>query len=342
LLEKRISNILIIGLGLIGGSFAKAVRSFDESISISALNRSEEPLNLALQENIINKKVKNIASDKYDLIVIASPLSSYQEIFSQISKDFNNKTIIIDLGSLKSFIADILPSNLKQNFIGCHPIAGKEVSGYENSESNLFENKKFIICKNSDQNEEIFEMLLDFIKNIKCDIDILDPKEHDKIFALTSHLPQFLSLLTKEFSPKNIEEEFLKAAFRLDNSNPKIWSEIFKLNEENIENYYIEFFENLANNIEKIDNDENVISPKPHQEFDGKFLKQNFAAIFFRFLVVKSYLEIKDLNKLKKYCGSGFQDFSKIINIEGHSHDELTKMILSNKDQIIKFFDKIS
>ena len=331
---------LIVGLGLIGGSFAKALHQHKISKEIFAFDLDAEAIDLAKNDGIIDGGADNLGllDKKFDFIVIATPLSVYEEIFDEISNYISPKTIIIDLGSLKNFIAEILPKNLEKNFIGCHPIAGSEKIGFENSDAKLFLNKKFIICKDTKNDSAVIKKVEDLVKIIGCNIDFLDAKKHDEIYALVSHLPQFLSFLTKEFSPKNIKDEFLKTAFRLDDSDPEIWADILELNEENMEEFYVKFFDNLENNI-------NVTPSSEKAEFsvtDIEFFETNFAAIFFRALVVKSYLEIPEIKTLKTYAGSGFRDFTSIINILNYEPEKLKNLIQKNQRKITKIFDSLS
>ena len=100
--------------------------------------------------------------------------------------------------------------------------------------SNLFFGKKFIICKNIFNKDEDIKKINSLFQKMGCNVDFIDAKAHDKIYALVSHLPQFISFLTKDFSPKINDR-----AFRLNNSNEKIWGDIFALNEKNIEEFYI-------------------------------------------------------------------------------------------------------
>ncbi len=242
---------LIVGLGLIGGSFAKALRQHKISAEIFAFDLDLESIDLAKNDGVINGGADNflMLEHTFDLIVIAAPLAAYEEIFAEISEAISPKTIVIDLGSLKNFITEILPKNLAQNFVACHPIAGSEKNGFENSDAQLFLGKKFVICPTAKNDLEAVKKVENLAKEIGCSVELVDAKKHDEIYALVSHLPQFLSFLTKEFSPKNIKDEFFKTAFRLDDSDPEIWADIFELNDENMEKFYVEFFDALEKEI---------------------------------------------------------------------------------------------
>lgn len=340
-----LNNTLIIGLGLIGGSFAKALKKSSSNFKIFANDLDENSLKQAKDLRVIDE-IFNLENDfsHFDLIVIATPLSFYKEILEKISKSVKKSTIIIDLGSAKSFITKILPKNLSENFVACHPIAGLEKNGFENSNENLFLNKKFIICNKGENANKISDLAI----KIGSKPEFLDAKKHDEIYGLTSHLPQFISFLIKEFSPKNIKDDFFQKCFRLDDSAPEIWEDIFKFNQNNLEKFYIELFENFAQIIEDLEESrgENFIknlkiTSKP-LDFDKVFFKENFAAIFFRALMVFSYLKIEKIKDYKELCGQGFKDFTLVANLLNYDEKELNSLLQKNYSKIIKIFNSIS
>jgi prephenate dehydrogenase len=343
--HKNFNKILIIGLGLIGGSFAKTCKKYKVTNEIFAFDLDQNSIDQAKETNIINGFV-SLDDDisAFDLIVLATPIINYDEIILKIINKISPQTILIDLGSVKDLK---IKNKLGKNFIPCHPIAGSEKTGFENSTEDLFYNKKFIICsENCD--ESALKKIENLVKNIGVNVEFLSAKKHDEIYALVSHLPQFLSFLTKEFSPQEIIDESLIKAFRLDNSDPKIWSDIFKLNQKNIEKYYLELFDNLAelmeilasSNIKKLITELNSIK-KDEIEFDEKFLTKNFAVIFFRVVLVFSYLKIKDIEKYKNFSGIGFKDFTSIIAILSLENNLLIDLIKKNQKEILKTFETL-
>lgn len=346
--QKLFSNVLVIGLGLIGGSFAKLLKKHNIAEIIYGFDPNLTNANSINYKTAIDKVFfKEDFNIEFSLIVIATPLQSYKDSFALIDKLFLTKNpIIIDLGSLKSFVEKLVPFELRENFIGCHPICGSQKSGFENSDEKIFENKNFIICKKPNHPKNITEKLEKLITRIGCNSLYLDSKKHDEIFALTSHLPQFLSFLTKETSPSNFESDFFQNAFRLDNSNPEIWEDIFKLNERNLEKFYLDFFEKLEINIEKLSqnklNIDDFIVSDNSPVLEEIFIKNNFAKIFFRILVVQSYLEVFSKTKFQQYIGSGFTDFTSIMSVMNNDKNEIKTLIDKNRDKILKFFDQIS
>lgn len=343
--NKNFSKILIIGLGLIGGSFARTLRKRKIADKIFAFDLNQNSIEAAKKLNVIDEFISLTADvASFDLIVIATPLTKYNEIILEIADKISSKTILIDLGSIKELK---IKNKLGKNFIPCHPIAGSEKTGFENSTDNLFSNKKFIICP-EDCDEIAVKKIENLIKEIGSDVEFLSAKKHDEIYALVSHLPQFISFLTKEFSPAEISDEFFTKAFRLDNSDPEIWSDIFKLNRKNIEKYYLEFFDNFAEimedlaalDLKKLLTELDFVK-KEQMEFDEEFLAKNFAAIFFRAIAAVSFLKIKDLEKYKSFSGSGFQDFISIISILNLENNLLTELIKKHQKEILKIFETL-
>ena len=355
--EKIFNKSLIIGLGLIGGSFAKALRKNDVSAKIYAFDQDPDSLEKAIKSGVIDDFIMlDEKISDFDFIVLATPLSAYKKIFETIAGKISPKAIIIDLGSLKNPVLKIVPKNLRPNFIACHPIAGSEKTGFENSDAELFLGKKFIICtENSDQNA--LKKVEEVVKKIGANVDFLEAKKHDEIYALVSHLPQFISFLTKDLSPKKITDDFFKTAFRLDNSDAEIWGDIFKLNDENLEKFYLEFFDNLEENIKSPNVtlslskglgletscfDKLSMTSCEFNAAQEKFLEENFTAIFFRTLIVLSYLQISEIKNFQNYAGSGFRDFTSIAAILNYEPEKLEKLIQKNRSQILKNFNSLS
>ncbi len=331
-------KILIIGLGLIGGSFAKALRAHKIGEEIFALDENIDTIEAAKNAGIINGF--SVIDQSFDLIVIATPLSTYEKIIAQISDVKPQNSVIIDLGSLKEFVVKKIPKNLEQNFVACHPIAGSDKSGFEHSFAELFLDKKFVIC-NKNNATKIAENI---INKIGGNVEFIDAKPHDEIYGLVSHLPQFLSFLTKEFSPKNNTQN----AFRLDNSSPDIWSDIFKINEKNLEKFYFEFFENLEKIVEKLENKDfaKIIDEISAQKTFNKNApcKEEFPLdenTLFRLIIVSSYLKIAKIKDFQNYAGSGFRDFTSIISVIECDKDSLLAAFAKNQKEILEFIKTI-
>ncbi len=314
------NKVNIIGLGLIGGSIAKSCKKHKISKFIAGYDINKAAVDLALANNTIDElyNFESEISDN-DLTIIASPLLSYEIIFKKLANRKINSSILIDIGSLKfcavNWAKNIL-NDKAANFIACHPIAGSDKSGITNSDSDLFLDKKVIITPAEINDLNDIKKVELFWQKIGSTVELLDAKEHDKIFALVSHLPQFLAFIAKE-AFENGDDEILNKHFRLQNSNPEIWQEIFALNRENIE-YYLRFY---LKNIDKF-----------LQNLHDSHSKSD--VISRRIALVSCFLNLPDIEQYKPFSGAGFKDFTAIIN-----HLEDTSNL--NQQSLIKFLNQI-
>ena len=252
------------------------------------------------------------------MVIIASPLSSYEEIAKKISLLIDDQVLIIDIGSLKDFVVEkILPifADKKQNFIPCHPIAGSEKSGVLNSNTDLFLNKKIIITPTDFSDKTAIKKISLFWQKIGAKPEIMDSKNHDKIFALVSHLPQFLAFTNRENIISDVE--IIKKHFRLQSSNERIWKDIFLLNKNNLDHYLNLFLENLR--IFSAGNFEQKISFLKKADAvlnltEKKFDQREEALILKRIILVSSFINIGDIEKFKSFGGIGFKDFTAVLS----------------------------
>jgi len=256
-----LNKISIIGLGLIGGSVAKALRNSSQQFQISAYDYPEI-LEKAHQQNVIDKKLNNIeeASDS-DIVFLCLPTDNSLEAFEKIIPLVGSKTVITDVCSVKGVFADKWSQQFgpktKGFYIGGHPMTGKETGGYENSDPLLFENSVYILSDKAKDYEHLKEFL-EIINLLGARVRFLDPYLHDEIIASVSHLPQLISVaLVNAVSESKSETNFLDFAAggfrdmtRIASSDPSIWEPVIKTNKMQILQALAKF--NLAM-IETID-----------------------------------------------------------------------------------------
>lgn len=308
------NKIIIIGLGLIGGSVAIAVKEKKLAQKILAYNRSADAINFALENNIIDEKFnfdQNLTKD--DLIIIATPLLAYEEIFQKI-KSQNYQSLITDIGSVKKYPEDLYSKIFKErnNFIPAHPIAGKETSSIFNADTDLFYNKKLIIT-NFCQNHENITKIKQLWQKIGSEVVFLDSLEHDEIFCLISHLPQYISFKFKEERPNDLPD-FLKKHLRIENSNPAMWQEIFTLNKDNLNKYYNIFEENYEK-LQKIsEKNLKIIAKQLNLNNFEQMTISNQEFFNQRLKIIIAFLQIEDVLKYSEFAGSGFKDFTSVFS----------------------------
>jgi prephenate dehydrogenase len=375
-----VQNLLIIGLGLIGGSIAKTLKSKNHNIKISAIDSNKASLDSAFSANIIDQII-DINSDLslYDLIIIATPLHCYQDIFLNLAKaKLHQDVIISDCGSVKDFIRPILPQELRPYFIGAHPIAGSEKIGYDASTSSLFDNKLAIIEDISKVNEikdflpEITakqQIITAFFTNLGCRIKNLNCEEHDIFYALASHLPQFLSFLInlelKDFKEISENSPYWQQSLRLTRSNKELWLDIFEVNREQV----LWSYGFLIDNLKKINlmiqqqrfTEFNLYMKRSlriakgiydEQKFDynellpsinlnAKFMDDNCDVVIISLMLATAFLQIEFLGNVSEYVGNGAVSFSlPILMWEGDS-SLLFDFIKKNHSGISKLINKV-
>ena len=238
----KIKKLAIIGLGLIGGSLAKAIKHCSPEITIAGFDYLEV-LDKALSDHTIDISLSTYKDAiGLDLIFLALPIDQSIKIFRELSPQLKNDQIISDLCSVKGIFADewkkIDSSGI---YIGAHPMTGKEKGGYKNSDSLLFENSTFIISEESKKYAALAEYA-DLIKSIGARITFLDPYLHDEIVAKVSHLPQLLSvILVNQAAIKKNGIQFIDFAAggyrdmtRIASSDFNIWESILKYNKGEI------------------------------------------------------------------------------------------------------------
>tara|TARA_X000001036_G_scaffold252578_1_gene235094 strand:+ start:1184 stop:2056 length:873 start_codon:yes stop_codon:yes gene_type:complete len=232
------SNILIVGLGMIGSSIALACKS--KGIHVKAFDIDKSVYEDALKNNVIDESVEffeNINSLEFvsdiDLIVIAVPPKQTLEVINKLNLIWNTGTTITDTSSVKNHIK---LENVN-NIVLSHPIAGSDKSGLSAADLNLFNNKKNVICNPFNADQIHLDRVENFWKGaLNMKISYMSVSEHDLIFAMTSHLPHLVSYALIDsirLSTLDVADNAgggLKEFLRLSGSNPEMWRDIFTLN----------------------------------------------------------------------------------------------------------------
>ena len=253
------NTVSIIGCGLIGSSILRAIQKRNLAKEVKIFDLSKEVGTYLKKENIclnISTDIRNCIKDS-DLIIIATPLSSYKEIILSIKDDLKRGTILTDTGSVKKEVMKIIHNiNLKEvNWIPSHPIAGTEESGPKAGNADMFENRWCIISPPKEVNTQSIKILKSFWENIGSKVKIMTPEEHDEILSLTSHLPHAIAYNIVR-TVINVEDKLkqeviqysaggLRDFTRIAASNPLMWRDIFLDNNENISKGIDNFIEKL-------------------------------------------------------------------------------------------------
>ena len=263
-------TISIIGCGLIGSSILRAIKAKNLAKEIKIFDHSKEVSSYLKKENIC----KNVSNDirqcviDSDLIIIATPLSSYKEIILSIKNSLKKNAILTDTGSVKKEAMKMIHNiNLTDvHWIPSHPIAGTEESGPKAGQAEMFENRWCIISPPKNCPEQPVKKLIALWVSIGSKVKIMTPEEHDEILSLTSHLPHAIAynivktVMSVEDKLKHEVIQYsaggLRDFTRIAASNPLMWRDIFLDNSENLSKGIDSFIEKL-NELKKAVNDKN-------------------------------------------------------------------------------------
>ena len=263
-------TISIIGCGLIGSSILRAIKSKNLAKEIKVFDHSKEVIAYLKKENIctnISNDIRECVANS-DLIIIATPLSSYKEIILSIKDSLKKNAILTDTGSVKKEVMKIIHNiNLKDvHWIPSHPIAGTEESGPKAGQAEMFENRWCIISPPKNCVERPLKNLRAFWEAIGSKVKIMTPEEHDEILSLTSHLPHAIAyniVKTVMSVEDKLKQEVIQYSAgglrdftRIAASNPLMWRDIFLDNSENVSKGIDSFIEKL-NELKKAVNDKN-------------------------------------------------------------------------------------
>ena len=271
-------KVCIIGCGLIGSSLARAIKKNNLAEKIVSSNRSD-----ATNKKVIELKIVDDSSsdpkkmvDGSDLVVIATPLSSYEDVILKIKDSLKNRVILTDVGSVKENILNLVEKNIPENisWIPSHPIAGTEESGPEAGFSALFQNRWCILTPSKKAKEKDINLLQTFWEKVGSKVDIMGAEQHDYILSITSHIPHLIAYNIVNTSI-NIQDEKesiivkysaggLRDFTRIAASNPIMWRDVFIQNKKNTSKMIDKFIRNLEDLKKAIENE------------DGKKLEQIF------------------------------------------------------------------
>ncbi len=269
---NNFNDISIVGLGLIGGSFALNLKRGGFKGKISAVDLNPSTIDKGISLGIIdNGDTSGEVLKSSDLIVIATPVGTYKSVLETIKKKTCNKKekfIVTDLGSVKGNLVYLCEKELYgiAKFVGGHPIAGTEKSGVENSVPDLFKGAKFIITPTENTDKTAKRKIKQLWKQLGSEVIEMNPFYHDKIFASVSHLPHIVAYSivdTIDILSANLGENLFgftgggfKDFTRIAMSDPVMWRDICFENKENILETIKVFKETLStieNLIEKND-----------------------------------------------------------------------------------------
>ena len=264
------NKVCIIGCGLIGSSLARAIKKHNLSEKIVSSNRSDIVNKKVLELKIVDDSssdTQKMVNDS-DLIIIATPLSSYENVILKIKNSLKNGMILTDVGSVKERVISLVEKAIPKDvsWIPSHPIAGTEESGPEAGFSELFKNRWCILTPSKKAKEKDINTLKSFWKKIGSKVDIMNAKQHDYILSITSHIPHLVAYNIVKTS-MDIQKEKQSAIIkysagglrdftRIAASNPIMWRDIFIQNKKNTSKEIERFIANLKDLKNAIENED--------------------------------------------------------------------------------------
>ena len=262
-------SVVIIGLGLMGGSVAKALKNKNPNIFIEAFDHNESALDLALDVGIIDQKlsnleqINNLDQNSVDIIIIAVPVIESLQVYDAIRSLFNSNITITDTASAKLLISNYLEDNYSSpaNIILSHPMAGSHNTGVGYADEAMFNNKKVLITELNNINEASEQKVSDLWKGLGAEVHKIDAKKHDEIMSYASHLPHVISYAVLSSIMTNPNKNIttfsaggLKDFVRIGGSDPKMWTDIFLSNKDSIVQA-IDAYKDSLDNLKELFND---------------------------------------------------------------------------------------
>jgi len=259
-------NIYIIGVGLIGGSFALDIRQLYPNANIFGIDHSELNLTKASALGIINDVATVNDLSHADLVVVAIPVNVIVEQLPIILSNISDNTLVIDAGSTKEAICQAVKNHpRRRNFLATHPIAGTEFSGPSSAIHSLYKGQTNIICQVEETAFKLQEKALKLFDGMGMRIRYMKPKAHDQHIAYVSHLSHISSfmlgktVIEKEKNERDIFDmagSGFESTVRLAKSSPEMWTPIFRQNKTNILKTLEEYIANLSQFKHHIENDD--------------------------------------------------------------------------------------
>ena len=254
-------KILIVGLGLIGGSYAQGLS--DEGYEVGAIDIKEESINYALNKKIIKHGMSIVEKEyikQFDIIIFTLYPHVFIDWLNKYQSYIKPNTIITDVTGIKGWLISEIKQILRDDlyYVGAHPMAGREVYGVENANKEIFYGANYIVTPTNDSKEEIISVVEEIGKILKFKYVVrLNPNEHDEMIGFLSQLTHCIaiSLMTCKDSTNLVKltGDSFRDLTRIAKINENMWSELFMLNKHELlrqMDLFNEQFQKLRNTIE--------------------------------------------------------------------------------------------
>lgn len=248
-------QVSIIGVGLIGGSFALDLRHHIPEVCVTGIDHNETHLTDALALGIVDQTGDLNTLLTADLVVLAIPVNAALKVLPKVLDLISDQAVVIDMGSTKEAICKVVSTHPRRGqFLATHPIAGTEFSGPSAAIQGLFKNKTNIICEVEKTLPALGEAVITVFKTMGMHLRFMAANDHDKHIAYVSHLSHISSfmlgktVIEKEKNERNIFDmagSGFESTVRLAKSSPDMWTPIFEQNKINVIETLTEYIQNL-------------------------------------------------------------------------------------------------
>ena len=236
---RRLKSVAVIGVGLIGGSFALALRRAGASASIAGYDRDGQALERAAALGVIDRAAGSVseAAKGAELVVVAVPVRSIGPVLHDVALALDADATVTDVGSTKGEVVRVAEAELRERFprfVPAHPIAGREASGVESATADLFRAARVVLTPTERTAADAVELVKACWEAAGARVSTMEAQRHDRIFAAVSHLPHLLSFaLVSEIADRDNAAELLGFAAggfrdftRIAASSPEMWRDI--------------------------------------------------------------------------------------------------------------------
>lgn len=242
---EKIRKLAVLGVGLIGGSFASALKQAGAVERVVGFGRNPERLKQALTRGVVDEIESSVAAavGEADLVLLATPVAQAAKLFAEIAPALTKHALISDVGSTKRDVITAARSVLGPaftRFVPGHPIAGAESSGVGAARADLFHGRQVVLTPEAETSAAALERIREIWQTCGAEVSVLDAKTHDEIFASVSHLPHMLAfaLVALLAERENAAQlfSFCGSGFRdftrIAGSSPEMWRDIALANRD--------------------------------------------------------------------------------------------------------------
>jgi len=311
--QRPLGRLVVIGVGLIGGSLAKAAKTAGVVQEVVGVARNEENLKRALQRGVIDRYELEImaALPGADVVVIATPVLSIEKILRQLRGNLEAQTVVTDAGSAKGIVVEALNKVFgtpPENFVPGHPIAGSEQSGIDAVDEQLYQQHRVILTPLPNTLASATEIVRQLWQAVGAEVVTMQVAHHDQVLAATSHLPHLLAYsLVDTLAQQNENQEIFRYAAggfrdftRIASSDPTMWHDIFLANREAV----LASLDAFSEGVERL---RSALVQQDSQRMMGIFTRAKAARDHFtKILAQRAYVDVMSEQKTSFIaCRSG-------------------------------------